>query len=108
MSYEPVPVAARSKACSVFNRLNTGIRGSNPARCMDVEALRRADPPSKEFYQMSKNRLISFRSQVLIRKRPDGVIRIYFNLLYVSYEYVNVDGWWSCLSLYLTPNAFTT
>jgi len=63
----PVPVAARSKARTVFNRSNSGIVVSNPARAMDVcpclrvlccsvwvEALRRADPPSKESHQMSK------------------------------------------------------
>jgi hypothetical protein len=32
----PVTAAARSKACNVFARLNTGIVGSNPARGMDV------------------------------------------------------------------------
>jgi hypothetical protein len=60
-------VAARSEARTVFDRSNTGITGSNPARGMDVcthfsvlccavyvEALRWADPPSKEFYRMSK------------------------------------------------------
>jgi hypothetical protein len=50
---------------TVYDRLNIGIAGSNPAWGMDVcprvsvlcsvsiEALRRADPPSKESYQMS-------------------------------------------------------
>jgi len=65
----PVPVAARSKACTVFNRSNTGIVASNPCWGMDVSAffyillscvLRRADPPSKECYHVS-NRFISFR-----------------------------------------------
>jgi hypothetical protein len=64
---EPIPMAALSKARTVFGRSNTGIVGSNPARGMDVflhfsvliypvqvQALRRADPPSKESYQMSK------------------------------------------------------
>jgi hypothetical protein len=50
-----------------FDRLDTGIEGSNPVQGMDVcprlsvlrslvhaEALRWADPPSKESYQMSK------------------------------------------------------
>jgi hypothetical protein len=83
-------MAARSKARTAFNRSNTGIMGSNPARSMDVcprfsvlcspmyvVALRRADPPSKESYQMSKNRFTSFRSQILNRKVPEGLIRIY-------------------------------
>jgi hypothetical protein len=33
---KPVPVAAQSKARTVFDRSNTGIMGSNPARGMDV------------------------------------------------------------------------
>jgi hypothetical protein len=60
-------MAARSKARTVFNRSNTGIVGSNPARGMymcprfsvlccpvQVVALRRADPLSKEFYKCPK------------------------------------------------------
>jgi hypothetical protein len=56
----------RSKAGTVYDRLNIGITGSNPAWGMDVcprisvlccpvsvEALNRADPPAKESYQMS-------------------------------------------------------
>jgi hypothetical protein len=55
-----------SKACVVYDRLNIEIAGSSPAWGMDVcprvsvlccpvsvEALRRADPPAKEPYQMS-------------------------------------------------------
>jgi hypothetical protein len=54
----------RSKAGTVYDRLNIEITGSNPAWGMDmclsvsvlccpvsVEALRRADPPAKESYQ---------------------------------------------------------
>jgi hypothetical protein len=83
-------MAARCKARTVFNRSNTGIVGSNPARGTEmcprfsalycpvyVVTLRRADPPSKESYQMYKNRVISFRSQILNPKRPEGLIRIY-------------------------------
>jgi hypothetical protein len=68
-------MAVRSKTRSDFDRSNTGMAGSNPAPGMDVcprfsvlcspvwvEALRLADPPSKESYQMSKNRFINFRS----------------------------------------------
>jgi hypothetical protein len=60
----PVSIAERSKACTVYDRLNIGIENSNPAWGMDVcprvsvlccpvsvEALRRADPPAKESYQ---------------------------------------------------------
>jgi hypothetical protein len=36
-------------------------------------------PPSKESYQLSKySRFIIFRSQILNRKRPEGLLRIYF------------------------------
>jgi hypothetical protein len=62
----PVSIAERSKACTVYDRLNIGIGGSNPASGMDVcprvsvlccpvsvEALRQTDPPAKESYQMS-------------------------------------------------------
>jgi hypothetical protein len=58
--------AKQSKACTVYDHLNIGITGSNPAWGMDVcprvpvlccpvsvEALRQADPPVKESYQMS-------------------------------------------------------
>jgi hypothetical protein len=58
-------MAARSKARSVFDLSGTGIVGSNTDRGIDmcprfsvlccpvqVLALRRADPPSKESYQM--------------------------------------------------------
>jgi hypothetical protein len=64
---QPVPMAAQPKARTIFDRSNTGIVGSNPARGIDVcprvsvlccpvsvEDLRLADPPSKESYQMSK------------------------------------------------------
>jgi len=48
--------------------------------------LRRADPPSKQSYQMSKNRFISSRSQSLNRKKPEGLVRIYFtNCILPSY-----------------------
>jgi len=44
--------------------------------------LRRADPPSKESYQMSKNRFVSFRSKILNRNRPEDLIRIYTTTSY--------------------------
>jgi len=60
----PVPMATRSKARTVFNRLNNRIVGSNPARGMDVcprfsvfccpvlvMTLRRVHPAPKESYQ---------------------------------------------------------
>jgi hypothetical protein len=58
----PITVATRSKAWTVFARLNAGIVGSNPIQgidvcvrlfcvcavlCMQVAALRRADPPPR-------------------------------------------------------------
>jgi hypothetical protein len=62
-----VKLAARSEARTDFDRSNTGIVSSNPARGMDmcprlsvlcslvyVVVLQRADPPSRESYQMSK------------------------------------------------------
>jgi hypothetical protein len=61
---EPVSIAERSMAGTVYDRLNIEIAGSNPTWGMDVcprvsflccpmsvEALRRADPPAKESYQ---------------------------------------------------------
>jgi hypothetical protein len=60
----PITVAARSRAWTVFARSNTGVVGSYPPQHMDirvclyclccpvVEALRRADPPSKESYRL--------------------------------------------------------
>jgi hypothetical protein len=63
----PITVAVRSKAWTVFARSNAEIMGSNPTQgmdvcvclfwvcmlsCVQVEALRRADPPSKESYQL--------------------------------------------------------
>jgi hypothetical protein len=64
-------VCAGHSGCSVqgvgLGRLDTGIVGSNPTQGIDVcpylsvlcclvsvEALRRANPPSKESYQLSK------------------------------------------------------
>jgi hypothetical protein len=62
----PVSIAEWSKAGTVYDRLNIGITGSNPAWGMDVcprvsvlccpvsvEALRWADPPAKVSYEMS-------------------------------------------------------
>jgi hypothetical protein len=48
------------------------------------EAFRRADPQSKESYRMSKT-FISFRSQILNRNRPEGLIRIYLLIFYDHY-----------------------
>jgi hypothetical protein len=61
----PIKVTARSKAWTVFARSKVGTVGSNPSRgmdvwvysvfvlfCVQVAALRRADPPSKESYQL--------------------------------------------------------
>jgi hypothetical protein len=62
----PVSITERSKAGTVYDRLNIGIAVSNPTWGMDVcpcvsvlccpvsvDALRRADPPAKESYQVS-------------------------------------------------------
>jgi hypothetical protein len=67
--YLSVSIAERSKACTVYNRLNIEIAGSNSGRGMDVclrlsvlccpvsvEALRWTDPPTKESYQMPVDR----------------------------------------------------
>jgi hypothetical protein len=48
---------------------------------VQIVALQRADPPSKESYQMSKNRFISYVSQILNRNRTEGLIRINFTLV---------------------------
>jgi hypothetical protein len=68
-SYSPTTVAARSKAWTVFAPSNAGIMGSNPNQgidvcvcvyskfvlfCVQAEALRRADPPSKESYRLCR------------------------------------------------------
>jgi hypothetical protein len=73
----PVTVAERSKSCTVFALSEAGIVGSNPTQsmdnqclcvcmfvcmcaralfcvCVETEALRRADHPPKESYQLSK------------------------------------------------------
>jgi hypothetical protein len=62
----PALIAEQSKVCTVYDRLNIEIAGSNPAWGMDVcacfcvvlscvlvEALHWTDPPTKESYQMS-------------------------------------------------------
>jgi hypothetical protein len=70
MNESPVTVGEQSKACAVFSRLEAGIVGSNRTQgiclmfdvcvcaffcvCVQVEALRQADHPSKESYRMSK------------------------------------------------------
>jgi hypothetical protein len=64
-SYIPEIYKRISMMCTVYDRSNIGIAGSNPAWGMDVcprvselccpvsvETLRRADPPAKESYQM--------------------------------------------------------
>jgi hypothetical protein len=52
----PITEAARSKAQPVSARFNAATVGSSPNRgidvCVQVAALRRADPPSKEFYRL--------------------------------------------------------
>jgi hypothetical protein len=67
-SHLPTIVATRSKAWIVFLRSNTGIVGSNPTQthgclcafilfvlsCVQVGALRRADPLCKESYLLCK------------------------------------------------------
>jgi hypothetical protein len=63
----PITVVARSKAWTDFARSNARVVGSNPTQGMDVcvrllclccsvqiAALRRADPPSKESYRLCK------------------------------------------------------
>jgi hypothetical protein len=70
-------VAARSKAWTVFARLNTGIVGSNPIRSMDVSVrlicvlvlcvgsgLTTADPPSKESYWLCIDKEIENATKV--------------------------------------------
>jgi hypothetical protein len=81
-------MAAGSKARTAFNRPKTGIVDSNPAWGMDVcprfavvlpfagSDLATAWPPSKEYNQMYKNRLIIFKRQIANRKMPEGLIRI--------------------------------
>jgi hypothetical protein len=65
----PIRMTARSKALTVFARWNSAVVGSNPTwgwmsvcvysvfvlSCVQVAALRRADPPSKESYCLCKD-----------------------------------------------------
>jgi hypothetical protein len=44
---------------------------------VEVVALRRADPPSKESYQMSKKLIHKFQKSNSESERPEGLIRIY-------------------------------
>jgi hypothetical protein len=73
----PVPVAAPSKARTIFGRMNAGIVGSNPSRGMDMcmrfsvlccvvlscvgRGLASGRSPAKESYKNIKN-VINFRS----------------------------------------------
>jgi hypothetical protein len=63
----PITLAEQSKAWTVFARSNAGIVGLNPTLgmdvciysvfvllCVQVEALRRTDPSSKESYRLCK------------------------------------------------------
>jgi hypothetical protein len=65
----PITVAVRSKAWTVFARLDAGITSSNPTwdmdicvrlfcvcavLCVQIAALRRADPPAEGSYQLCK------------------------------------------------------
>jgi hypothetical protein len=56
-----IAVTAPSMAQTVFSLSNAGVVGSNPTRgmdvcvrlfCVQIAALRRADPPSKESYRL--------------------------------------------------------
>jgi hypothetical protein len=56
----PITVAERSKTWTVLARSNTGILGSNRSWgmdvcmrlfCVEVDAFRRTDPPSKQSYR---------------------------------------------------------
>jgi hypothetical protein len=85
----PVPVAAQFKACAVFDRSNTRIVGSNPVRGMDVcplffcvvlscagSGLATGWSPVQGVLPNVHNRVMSFRSKILNRNRPEGLIRI--------------------------------
>jgi hypothetical protein len=70
-------VAARSNAWTVFARSNTGILGSNPTWgmdvcvrlfCVQVVALRRADPPSKGSYRLCK-KIKKLRKRAKVQQR---------------------------------------
>jgi hypothetical protein len=82
----PVPMAARSKACTVFGHSNTGILGSNPTQGMDVcprfsvlvfscigRGLALAYHPSKNSYQLSKyiHKFQKISSKLEQSKRPN-------------------------------------
>jgi hypothetical protein len=61
LDISPITVAVLTTAWTVFASSNTGIVGSNPTRgvdvclrlfCVHAVALRRGNPPSKEFYRL--------------------------------------------------------
>jgi hypothetical protein len=77
--FVPITVATRTKAWTGFARSNTGIVGSNPTwgmdvcvcvysvfvlSCVDVAALRWADPPSKESYRLYKDQEIEKAAKI--------------------------------------------
>jgi hypothetical protein len=112
----PITVAARSKAWTVFARSNAGIVGSNPTQGMDVcivcvyslfvlfyvkvEAFRRADPPSKEYYQLrtgSRN----WKSGHCPTKGCRAIIIIHNIMCHRRFGEINLRMWssWQSLSI---------
>jgi hypothetical protein len=87
-----------SKACTVYDRSKIGIAGSNPASGMDVcprvsvlcypvsvEALRRADPPSKESYQNVP--ICRSRKPIRIGQRSAKDCKCLLKKNYISMDY---------------------
>jgi hypothetical protein len=112
---QSITVAAQSKAWTVFARSTSGVVGSNPTRgldvclrllcvlsCVQVAALRRADPPSKDSYRLSTrlrnwsetkrftDALCSKQEEYVYKGQNHG-FRIYDNYVVVKLKFLGLS-----------------